>query len=55
MMRLSMQPRDWKLVKGYEFFSFAKNIGKNIGKKISANLSSRYSPGRLAVRLKASS
>ena len=27
---------------GYEFLSFAKNIGKNIGKNISKNLSGKY-------------
>ena len=26
-------------VKGYEFFSFAKNMGRSIGKNISKNLS----------------
>ena len=38
MTRYSVQLRDPILVKGYEYLSFAKNIGKNIG-----NLSSKYS------------
>ena len=42
MTRYSVQLRDWMFVKGYEFFSFAKNIGKNIGKNISKNLSGKY-------------
>ena len=46
------QPRDIIFVKGYGFFSFAKNMGKKIGKNISKNLSSKYIPGRLAVRQK---
>ena len=28
----SSEPRDRMFVKGYEFLSFAKNMGKNIGK-----------------------
>ena len=47
-----VQPRDRIFVKGYEFLSFAKNIGKNIGKNISKSLSGIYSPGMLAVRQK---
>ena len=38
-MRYSLQPRDQILVKGYEFLSFAKNMGK----KLSKNLRSKYS------------
>ena len=38
-MCYSVQPRDRIFVKGYEFLSFAKNMGKNIGKNISENLS----------------
>ena len=34
-MRYSVQPRDWTFVKGYGFFSFAKDMGKNVGKNIS--------------------
>ena len=49
MMRYSVQPRDRIFVKGYRFFSFAKNMGKKIGKNISKNLSDKYSPGMLAV------
>ena len=37
-MRYSTEPRDRKYVKGYEFLSFAKNIGKNISKKYSQKL-----------------
>ena len=42
-MRYSVQPNDRTFVKGYGFFSFAKNIGKNICKNISKNLSGKYS------------
>ena len=42
-MRYSVQPRERTFVKGYEFLSFAKNMGKNIGKNISKNLSGIYS------------
>ena len=49
MMRYSVQPRDRIFVKGYRFFSSAKNMGKKIGKNISKNLSDKYSPGMLAV------
>ena len=38
-MCYSVQPRDRIFVRGYEFLSFAKNMGKNIGKNISENLS----------------
>ena len=34
-----VQPRNWILVKGYGFLSFAKNMDKNIGKNISKKLS----------------
>ena len=37
MMRYSVEPRDQIFLKGYGFFSFAKNLGKNIGKNISKN------------------
>ena len=30
-----VQPRNWILVKGHGFLSFAKNMDKNIGKNIS--------------------
>ena len=43
MTRYSVQPRNGIFVKGYGFFSFAKNMSKNIGKNISKNLSSKYS------------
>ena len=43
MMRYSVQPRGRTFVKGYEFLSFAKNMGKNIGKNVSKNLSGIYS------------
>ena len=29
-MRYWTEPRDWRYVNGYEFLSFAKNIGKNL-------------------------
>ena len=34
-MRYSIEPRDRIYVKGYEFLSFAKNIGKNLSGKYS--------------------
>ena len=37
-MRYSVEPRDRKYVKGYEFLSFAKNIGKKISSKYSQKL-----------------
>ena len=37
-MRYSVEPRDRKCVKGYEFLSFAKNIGKKISSKYSQKL-----------------
>ena len=47
MTRYSVQSRDRIFVKGYGFFSFAKNmggnIGKNNGKNISKSLSGKYS------------
>ena len=33
MERYSVQSRDWKLVIGYGFLSFVRNMGRNIGKK----------------------
>ena len=42
-MRYSAQPRYLIFVKGYEFLSFAKNMGKNIGKNISKSLKGEYS------------
>ena len=41
-MCYSFQLRARMFVKGYEFLSFAKNMGKNIGKNISKNLSGKY-------------
>ena len=41
-MRCSIQPRD-RILGGYGFLSFAKNMDKNIGKNISKNVSSKYS------------
>ena len=35
MTRYSVQPRDLIFVKGYEFLSFARNMGKNVVKNIS--------------------
>ena len=32
-MRYSIEPRDGIYVKGYEFFSFAKNMGKSLSNK----------------------
>ena len=37
-----VQPRDRIFVKGYGFFSFAKNIGENIGTNTSKNLNGKY-------------
>ena len=52
MTRNSIQPRNRTFVKGFEFFSFAKNMGKNTGKNLSKNLSGKCSPGMLAMRQK---
>ena len=37
-MRYSIEPRDRIYVKGYEFLSFAKNIGKNLSNKYGQKL-----------------
>ena len=37
MTQYSVQPRERVFVKGYGFFSFAKNMGKNISENISKN------------------
>ena len=42
MTNCSFQPRNRIFVKGYRFFSFAKNMGKNIDKNISKSLNSKY-------------
>ena len=42
-MCYSIQCRNQICVKGYGFFSFAKNMSKNIGKNISKTLSGKYS------------
>ena len=42
-MRYSVKLRDPILVIGYEFLSFAKNMGQNNGKNISKNLNGKYS------------
>ena len=36
-MRYSIKPEDEIFVKGYEFLSFAENMGKDIRKNISKN------------------
>ena len=43
MMRYSVQPSDWIMLKKYGFLLFAKNMGTNIGKNINKNLSGKYS------------
>ena len=43
MLWYSAQSRAWIFVKGYEFLSFAKNMGRIFDKNISKNLSGRYS------------
>ena len=48
MMRYSVQPRDRIFVKGYGFWSFAKNMGKNIGKNVS-NFRGKYSQNLLIM------
>ena len=35
MTHCLVQLKDWIIVKGYTFLSFAKNMNKNIGKNIS--------------------
>ena len=42
MTRYYVQPRDRTFVKGYGFFSFAKNMGKNLGENRSKDLSGKY-------------
>ena len=37
-MRYSIEPRERRYVKGYEFLSFAKNIGKNLSNKYGQKL-----------------
>ena len=37
-MRYSIEPRDRMYVKGYEFLSFAKNMGKNLRNKYDQKL-----------------
>ena len=37
-MKYSIEPRDRIYVKGYEFLSFAKNMGKNVGNKYGLKL-----------------
>ena len=41
MIRYSLQPRDQIFVKGYGFFSFAKNMGKKIIKILSGKYSQK--------------
>ena len=43
MRRYSVWPRDRIFVKGFEFLSFARNMGKDVPKNISKNLKSNYS------------
>ena len=43
MTHYLVEARDRILVKGYRFFSFAKNQSRNIGKNISKNLNGKYS------------
>ena len=40
-MRYSIEPRDRIYVKGYEFLSFAKNMGTH-ATKVAKNLSNKY-------------
>ena len=37
-MRYSIEPRDRTYVKGYEFLSFAKNMGRNVSNKYDQKL-----------------
>ena len=37
-MRYSIEPKDRIYVKGYEFLSFAENIGKNLSNKYGQKL-----------------
>ena len=41
-MRYSIEPRERRHVKGYDFLSFARNIGTNPA-KVAKNMSNRYS------------
>ena len=47
MTQYLLQPRDQIFVKGYEFFSFARNMGRSIGENISKNVIYKYSQKRL--------
>ena len=47
MTQYLLQPRDQIFVKGYEFFSFARNMGRSIGENISKNVIDKYSQKRL--------
>ena len=40
-MRYSIEPRDRMYVKGYEFLSFAKNMGKTLSNKHSQKKSNK--------------
>ena len=42
MSRYYVQPRDRIFVRGYGFFSFAKNMDKKIAKNISKSFSGKY-------------
>ena len=37
-MRYSIEPKERRYVKGYGFFSFAKNIGRNLSNKYGQKL-----------------
>ena len=47
MMCCSTEPKNRTFVKGYSFFSFAKNVDKHIGKIIIKNLTGKYSQNLL--------
>ena len=42
MMCYSLQPRDQIFVKGYQFLSFAKNMGKKLSKNLRVNTARNF-------------
>ena len=51
MLRYSVQSRAWIFVKGYEFLSFAKNMGRIFGKNISVEVNGDLSGNDIVDRI----
>ena len=47
MTQYLLQPKDRIFVKGYEVFSFPRNMGRSIGENISKNVIDKYCQKRL--------